>query len=200
MTEQYFSKQPQSKSNPKIWQADIDKQTYAFTSDDGVFSKRTVDFGSRLLIETYEDPDVKGDILDLGCGYGPIGISLARTYPDRSIVMVDINERAVSLAKKNAEMNDVENVEIIESDQFTAINNRSFAAILTNPPIRAGKEVIFNMYEESERALVTGGELWVVIQKKQGAPSTQKKLQELFAEVDVQARSKGYFIIKAKKV
>lgn len=200
MTEQYFSKQPQSKSNPKIWQADIDKQTYAFTSDDGVFSKRTVDFGSRLLIETYEDPDVKGDILDLGCGYGPIGISLARTYPDRSIVMVDINERAVSLAKKNAEMNDVENVEIIESDQFMAINDRSFAAILTNPPIRAGKEVIFNMYEESERALVTGGELWVVIQKKQGAPSTQKKLQELFAEVDVQARSKGYFIIKAKKV
>jgi len=200
MAEQYFSKQPQSKSHPTTWQSNIAGETYTFTSDEGVFSKKTVDFGSRLLIETYEDPGVEGDLLDLGCGYGPIGITLARSYEERQIVMVDINERAVALAKENAVTNGVTNVHITQSNQFEQIQGRKFAAILTNPPIRAGKKLIHEMFEKSAESLVEQGELWIVIQKKQGAPSAQKKLEELFSDVQIVARKKGYYIIKGKNI
>ncbi|WP_186576177.1 class I SAM-dependent methyltransferase [Aquibacillus kalidii] len=199
MSEQYFSQSPQSKSDPKIWTFPLRGMQYTFTSDAGVFSKKEVDFGSRTLIESFEEPKVNGEILDLGCGYGPIGITLAKTFPERHIVLSDINERAVSLAKKNAQKNSVENVEFIISDRLESFRERTFAAILVNPPIRAGKQIIYQMFEESFQALEPNGELWVVIQKKQGAPSAQKKLEELFSTVNIETKNKGYYIIRAKK-
>mgnify|MGYP001359643803 CR=1 FL=1 len=93
MTEHYFSKKPQTESSPKQWQTELKGKTYTFTSDTNVFSKDKVDFGSRLLIETFEEPEIQGDLLDLGCGYGPIGCALAGSYPERQIIMADINER-----------------------------------------------------------------------------------------------------------
>lgn len=197
MSEHYFSKNPQSKSEPKTWNYTLRGREYSFMSDVGVFSKNEVDFGSRLLIEQFEVPDISGDILDLGCGYGPIGIVLADQYPDRSVTMVDINERALELASENALKNRVEEVEVIQSDGFSCLGNRSFAAVVTNPPIRAGKKVVHKMFEESKQALLSRGELWVVIQKKQGAPSAKDKLESLFGNVEVVYRSKGYFILKA---
>ncbi|MRH44825.1 methyltransferase [Aquibacillus halophilus] len=199
MSEQYFSKQPQSKSNEKTWTFELRENKLSFTSDHGVFSKSEVDFGSRLLIQAFSAPEISGDILDLGCGYGPIGLSLAKAFPESKLVLTDINERAISLAKKNAENNDIVNVEFAISDRFEALQNRRFSAILTNPPIRAGKKIIFQMFEESYDALLSRGELWVVIQKKQGAPSTQKKLEEMFDSVEVVAKDKGYYILCAKK-
>ena len=197
MSEHYFSKNPQSKSEPKTWNYTLRGREYSFKSDVGVFSKNEVDFGSRLLIEQFEVPDISGDILDLGCGYGPIGIVLADQYPDRSVTMVDINERALELASENALKNSVGEVEVIQSDRFSCLGNRSFAAVVTNPPIRAGKKVVHKMFEESKQALLSRGELWVVIQKKQGAPSAKDKLESLFGNVEVVYRSKGYFILKA---
>ncbi|MBM7601735.1 16S rRNA (guanine1207-N2)-methyltransferase [Virgibacillus halotolerans] len=200
MSEHYFSQKPQSKSSPKTWNYQLREREYTFTSDVGVFSKNEVDFGSRLLIEQFNEPPIAGDFLDLGCGYGPIGIALADCYPDRNILMADVNERALVLAKQNATNNHVGNVELIKSDGLASINNHSFAAILTNPPIRAGKQVVNKLFEESRAALATGGMLWVVIQKKQGAPSAQKKLKDLFGNVEVVTKSKGYFILRSFNV
>ncbi|WP_100012636.1 class I SAM-dependent methyltransferase [Lentibacillus sediminis] len=200
MADHYFSQTPQSERSPKTWQYRLRGTMYTFTSDVGVFSKNEVDFGSRLLIEEFTEPEKAGDFLDLGCGYGPIGIALADHYPERHIVMSDVNERALELSKENAAHNHVENVAILQSDRFAQLENRSFAAIITNPPIRAGKQVVHQMFEESAKSLKSGGELWVVIQKKQGAPSAKKKLESLFTEVDTVARDKRYYIFKAVNV
>ncbi|PAV27910.1 16S rRNA methyltransferase [Virgibacillus profundi] len=199
MSEHYFSQNPQSKSSPRKWKYELKGNLYTFASDIGVFSKDEVDFGSRLLIEKFKEPSVAGDFLDLGCGYGPIGIALADHHKERNILMSDVNERALILAQQNAEINDVKNVEITQSDRLTNIENRSIAAIITNPPIRAGKKVVHQMFEESQAALIEHGELWVVIQKKQGAPSAKEKIEYLFGNAEVVARDKGYFILRATK-
>lgn len=198
MTNQYFSQNPDVESDRRTWTFPLRGYSLTFTTDNGVFSKNEVDFGSRLLIDTFTLPAVDGDILDLGCGYGPVGIALAKDFPDRNIIGVDINQRALELANENARQNDVKNVSFLESDIFSEIKEKKFAAILTNPPIRAGKQVVHQMLEDSKEALLYGGELSVVIQKKQGAPSAQKKLEELFSEVEVVAKKKGYFIFRAK--
>jgi 16S rRNA (guanine1207-N2)-methyltransferase len=113
--------------------------------------------------------------------------------------MIDVNERAIELAKANAGQNSVQNVDIYESDTLINVKEYNFAAILTNPPIRAGKKTVHGIFEQSHEHLVSHGELWVVIQKKQGAPSAIEKLKELFTTVDTIDKSRGYFIIKAVK-
>jgi 16S rRNA (guanine1207-N2)-methyltransferase len=201
LTEHYYSQKPDVVSNPKFWDFTLKGRTFRFKSDNGVFSKKEVDFGSRLLVESFNlNEAVEGNILDVGCGYGPIGISIAAAYPDRTIEMIDINSRAVELSKENAASNGIANVNIYESDRFDKVASNLFAAILTNPPIRAGKSVVHEILEESYRSLVAGGELWVVIQKKQGAPSAMDKMEQLFGNVEVPVKKKGYYILLSKKV
>ncbi|MFP3511622.1 class I SAM-dependent methyltransferase [Peribacillus sp. SIMBA_075] len=201
MTEHYYSHKPDVVSNPKFWDFTLKGRTFRFKSDNGVFSKKEVDFGSRLLVESFNlDEAVEGDILDVGCGYGPIGISIAAAYPDRTIEMIDINSRAVELSKENAASNGITNVKIYASDRFDKVGSNQFAAILTNPPIRAGKSVVHEILEEGYRSLVAGGELWVVIQKKQGAPSAMDKMEQLFGNIEVPVKKKGYYILLSKKV
>lgn len=136
----------------------------------------------------------------MGCGYGPIGLSIAASYPSRIVEMIDINSRAIDLSKENALSNGISNVNIYESDRFKKVTSTQFASILTNPPIRAGKKVVHEIFEESYNHLVEGGNLWVVIQKKQGAPSAMDKLEQLFGNVEIVEKKKGYFILVAKKV
>lgn len=200
MSEHYYSKKTAAKSEEKTWSIQLRGSTFSFITDHAVFSKREVDFGSKVLIESFEVPAIEGDLLDLGCGYGPIGLALASDYPDRQMVMVDVNERALELAGKNAARNKVTNVTIQESDRLQSLQGHRFAAVLTNPPIRAGKDVVHAMFEEAFEALHDGGALWVVIQKKQGAPSAKKKLEELSGHVEVLKKQKGYYILKAVKV
>ncbi|MDM5282077.1 class I SAM-dependent methyltransferase [Peribacillus frigoritolerans] len=201
MTEHYYSHKPDVVSNPKFWDFTLKGRTFRFKSDNGVFSKKEVDFGSRLLVESFNlNEAVEGNILDVGCGYGPIGISIAAAYPDRTIEMIDINSRAVELSKENAASNGIANVNIYESDRFDKVASNQFAAILTNPPIRAGKSVVHEILEESYRSLVAGGELWVVIQKKQGASSAMDKMEQLFGNIEVPVKKKGYYILLSKKV
>ncbi|KGR75322.1 class I SAM-dependent methyltransferase [Ureibacillus sinduriensis] len=200
MSEHYYSNKPQTESKPRQWKFTLLGNSFLFETDSGVFSKSEVDFGSRVLIETFRLPELEGAILDVGCGYGPIGLSIAKQYKDRLICMMDINERAVALSKKNAQTNGVQNVRIFESDGLASVEEGlQVAAILTNPPIRAGKETVFKFYDGAYEKLSTGGELWIVIQKKQGAPSTMNYLDEKFAEVEVVEKKKGYWIIRAKK-
>ena len=200
MSQHYYSKNPQTKSKPQEWTYTLRGETFRFQTDSGVFSKNDVDFGSRLLIEAFDEPVIEGPILDVGCGYGPIGMAIAKAFPQRHVHMVDINARAIELAQKNTVVNGVENVSVYESDGLSNVKQEGFGAILTNPPIRAGKETIFRFYEEAYAKLADSGSLWVVIQKKQGAPSTQEKLQGLFGDVRVADKKKGYFIFEARKV
>ncbi|MDR7080441.1 16S rRNA (guanine1207-N2)-methyltransferase [Neobacillus niacini] len=199
MSEHYYSRTQKVESEPKYWDFTLRNKLFRFKTDNGVFSKKEVDFGSRLLIEVFELPNVEGPVLDVGCGYGPIGLSIANNYPERNVHMIDVNERAIELAKANAEQNAVQNVEIYESDTLKSVKEFNFAAILTNPPIRAGKKTVHDIFDQSYEHLVTSGELWVVIQKKQGAPSAIEKLKERFTTVETIDKAKGYFIIKAVK-
>ena len=132
------------KSEPIEWSTELRGKKLRFRTDAGVFSKGEVDFGSRLLAETFVMSETEGDVLDVGCGYGPIGLSIAASFPERNVHMIDVNERALNLAKLNAERNNIKNVTIYPSDALSAVTEDGFAAILTNPPIRAGKETVFN--------------------------------------------------------
>lgn len=199
MSDHYYSNKPQTESKPRQWKFTLLGFDFKFETDAGVFSKSEVDFGSRVLIDAFEMPEVEGDVLDVGCGYGPIGLSIAKANPERFVHMMDVNTRALQLAEKNASMNGVQNVRIFESDGLSSVGDVKAAAILTNPPIRAGKETVFSFYDGAYEKLVVGGELWVVIQKKQGAPSSVSHLEEMFSEVDVVEKKKGYWIIRAKK-
>lgn len=198
MSEHYYSREQRVESNPKHWNFTLRGCDLKFKTDNGVFSKGEVDFGSRLLVESFRLPEIAGDLLDVGCGYGPIGLALAKDT-GRHVHMVDVNERALSLAKENAEINGISKVSIYESDCLTNVKQQQFAAILTNPPIRAGKKIVHQIFEQSFSYLKDGGELWVVIQKKQGAPSAIEKISALFGDVETVEKKKGYFILRAKK-
>jgi 16S rRNA (guanine1207-N2)-methyltransferase len=138
-------------------------------------------------------------VLDVGCGYGPIGISAALLCPDGHVTMVDINERATQLAADNAKRNHIDNVTVLQSDLLEQVKGMRFDVVLTNPPIRAGKETVHRIFVDSYDCLVPGGSLWVVIQKKQGAPSAMAKLESLYNDVEEVSKDKGYRILKAIK-
>jgi 16S rRNA (guanine1207-N2)-methyltransferase len=201
LTQHYYSNQPSAASDRQVWDFTLRGNKLLFTTDQGVFSKKEVDFGSRVLIEAFVFPDVEGPILDVGCGYGPIGLSLAKERPSTVVHMVDVNERAMELARLNAQKNNILNVHVFNSYCYDGVKpDEQYGAILTNPPIRAGKAVVHAILEGAVQRLLPGGELWVVIQKKQGAPSALEKLESLFGEVEVVEKKKGYYIIRAKKV
>ena len=196
----YYSKNPSAESDPTYWDFILRGKSFRFKTDNGVFSKKEVDFGSRLLVELFTYPeDASGNVLDVGCGYGPIGLSIGHSYEDKTVEMVDVNSRAIQLAQENAIQNNISNVRIYESDIFANVENTSFAAILTNPPIRAGKQVVHEILEKSYDHLSLNGELWVVIQKKQGAPSAMEKMEKVFGNVEIIGKKKGYYILVSKK-
>ncbi len=193
----YYSKHPDVNSDPTTWQFTLLKNNFTFTSDNGVFSKHTVDYGSRVLISTFDGTVMpQGKILDMGTGYGPIGLAIAKAYPDRQVEMVDVNELALALAEQNAVNNGIKNVRIYASDVYEQVTDR-FAAILTNPPVRAGKKVVDAMISGAKDHLVSGGTLTVVLQKKQGAPSAKKLMTTIFGNCEILKRDKGYYILQS---
>ncbi len=196
MADHYYTKKPSSASNPAQIQVELGGRTLRFWTDTGVFSKNELDPGSRLLIENI--PDLSGTVVDLGCGWGPIGISLALKNPDARLVLADVNERAVDLAQKNARENGANNLTVVLSDGFENLPT-SVDCVTTNPPIRAGKQVIYAMFDEAFKRLTPGGALYIVIRKQQGAPSAKKHLEERFESVEVVDRSGGYWILRAIK-
>lgn len=200
MSSHYYTSKPDGAHEYREIEYTYLGRRLSILTDANVFSKDRVDFGSSLLIQTMQmNPDAK--VLDLGCGYGPVGICAALLAEAGRITMVDINERAVELARKNIARNGISHAEAMISDGVQALPaDAQFDTILTNPPIRAGKEKVFEFYEGAYRHLVAGGELWVVIQKKQGADSTEKKLGEIFSDVEMVRQEKGYRIYKAKKL
>lgn len=198
MTHQhYYTKNPVSPHKPNSFKFTLgDNKTLFLTTDTGVFSKDKVDYGSECLIKSM--PRLTGHILDLGCGYGVIGLSLALLNPSSYVTMVDINERAVALANENAKNNKIENVKVYTSDGFANVKGL-FSTIVSNPPIRAGKKVIYPLFEKSIDFLEDGACLYLVIQKKQGAISAMEKLKTIYGNCELINKSGGYWILKSTK-
>ncbi|MGI6392850.1 MAG: class I SAM-dependent methyltransferase [Candidatus Izemoplasmatales bacterium] len=192
----YFTRENnQLESNRQWFKCFVGGKEFIFVTDRGVFSRKGLDFGSRLLLETILS-DMKDSVLDLGCGYGPIGIILADRWNAR-VTMVDVNLRALELAQINASINKVAPV-IIESDGMENISGK-YALIVTNPPIRAGKQIFYKWFHDSARFLEDGGELVFVMKKDQGAKSAIAYLESFYANVVVRRKKSGYYIISCQK-
>ncbi len=168
-------------------------ERFLFYTDNGVFSKDGLDYGSRLLLETIVQEDMGSHILDVGCGYGPIGIVLQK-IKDIYVDMVDVNLRALHLAERNMKENGCESIRVFESDCYSNVEGK-YTSIITNPPIRAGKKVVYEIVMKAKDYLEKDGKLFLVIRKEQGAKSLISDLQELY-NVEVLERRKGFFIIK----
>jgi 16S rRNA (guanine1207-N2)-methyltransferase len=194
MGEQYFTKNPTSESNVAVATWELDGREIEFLTDNGVFSRGHVDYGSRVLAESL--PKLSGRVLDIGCGYGFLGIAVKLINPDAAVVMCDVNLRALALARENAKRLGAD-VEVIESDGYSAVEGR-YDTVVTNPPVRAGKGVYYPWFDGAPEKLNPGGTLYVVLQKKQGAPSAQRHLETLFPKVEVVAKSSGYYVISAQ--
>jgi 16S rRNA (guanine1207-N2)-methyltransferase len=193
----YFTKENDTlKSNEKLILVKIKDKSFSFFTDHGVFSKQGLDFGSRLLIESILDYEGK-KVLDIGCGYGPLGIIFKSFNPDSDVSMIDVNDRAVKLSQKNATSNKVI-VNVFYSDSFGDITEE-YDLIFTNPPIRAGKDVIYSFFHGAKNHLKAEGMFFFVMNKKHGAPSAIKKCEEIFSSVEVINKKSGYYIIKCIK-
>lgn len=197
MSDHYYTNRPAAEHDRRTIEVELRGKKVRLVTDAGVFSKSGLDYGSRVLIDALEIPE-KASVLDVGCGYGPIGIA-AGILGATSIVMLDVNERAIELARENAAANGVPQAKAMQSDLLEAVSQERFDVIITNPPIRAGKETVHRLFEQASECLKPGGSLWIVIQKKQGAPSAKAKLEELFERVDEVTKDKGYRIYKAVK-
>ncbi|UEX89923.1 class I SAM-dependent methyltransferase [Staphylococcus ratti] len=198
----YYDSHPDSESNERTLTYETEHQQLTLTTDAGVFSRERVDFGSDLLIQTFLNAHPPGEvkrIIDVGCGYGPIGLMLAKVAPYDEVTMLDVNHRALALVEKNARLNDIHNIKVLESDGLSAIEVAQADYILTNPPIRAGKQVVHKILEDAHACLKAKGALYVVIQKKQGMPSAKKKMEAVFGNVESIKNSKGYHILKSIK-
>lgn len=198
MSDHYFTSKPTAEHDEATFTTQLRGMDFTFTTDAGVFSRDRIDFGSLLLIEVMQVKPAD-TVLDIGCGYGPIGSVAARLAPEGKVYMVDVNERAAVLARRNLKANKIGNAEVRVGDALEPVRGIAFDTILTNPPIRAGKAVIYRMVDEAYEALKPGGSLWVVIQNKQGAPSMKKKLQERFGNVQDVERKAGYHIFQSIK-
>ena len=193
MSEHYYTQNPTSRHDVKQLEIALDGQVLKFTTDAGVFSRGELDAGTELLIKSL--PQLHGTALDMGCGWGALGLFVKLRNPALKITMADINERAVELTRKNAAANALE-CEVICSDGFSGIDG-TYDTVITNPPIRAGKRVIYDMFLRAREHLTPDGALYIVIQTKQGADSALKYLRENYAQADIIARGGGFKVIRA---
>ena len=189
----YYAENPDAAHDIHELRVELLGEKMTFLTDAGVFSKKMVDFGSQLLLKCLEVNQGE-TVLDVGCGYGPLGLSLAKAYGVQA-TMVDINNRALDLARKNAERNKVE-ATIFQSNIYEQVKGK-FDHVISNPPIRAGKQVVHEIIEKSKDFLGIGGDLTIVIQKKQGAPSAKSKMEDVFGNCEIVKKDKGYYILRS---
>ena len=196
----YFDKNPEISSQVREISFTLFDKKYTYYTDNGVFSKSRIDEGTYIFLKVLVPLGLSGRILDLGCGYGPIGLTIAQNSKEARVDLADINSRALALASKSGDrLNLNSRVTFLHSDIYEKIEG-PYDSIVVNPPIRAGKVVTYSMYSGARQRLIDGGSLYVVIRKKQGAESAFKYLETVFENVSVLHKEKGYWIIKATKV
>lgn len=196
MAEHYYTQNPGTEHDEKQVRYEVLGFPFNCTTDSGVFSRDGLDMGTRILLEAL--PELTGRVLDLGCGWGPVGTALGRKYPGIEITMTDINARAAELARRNLAANGVQNAEVVQGDGYERVSGK-YNAIVLNPPIRTGKAVIYAMFEGAKAHLAENGALYIVIRKQQGAESAQKYLEGIYGNVSRIAREKGYWVLKCSE-
>ena len=192
----YFTNEDLKSNVQKISTYILD-ENFSFYTDNGVFSKEKLDFGSRVLLENIPISEISGEVLDVGCGYGPIGIVLSK-LTNAKVTMIDVNKRALHLVERNLKINQVSAC-VLESDAYASLENKTFDFILTNPPIHAGKQKVYEILMGAKEHLNPGGRLFLVIRKVQGAKSCFSDLEKYYNEVQVLEKNKGFFVISCKK-
>ena len=196
----YFDLDPSLASKERPIEFMIDGRIITLISDNGVFSKNKIDEGTFAFLKVLVPLRLSGRILDIGCGYGPIGLTIAITSPEARVDLADINTRALALCEKNAQQLGLsQRVTVLQSDVYENIEG-TYDSIVVNPPIRAGKVVTYKMYEGAYTHLIDGGSLFIVIRKNQGAPSASKYIESIFGNITLLKRDKGYYIYQAKKM
>ena len=194
MPDHYYTENPNSAHDERRIALRALGNDLTFVTDAGVFSRDGLDRGTEVLLEAL--PPLEGRVLDLGCGWGAVGVALGKRYPALDIVMTDINSRAVELARRNLAENGV-TAAVLRGDGFDAVEGR-FDAIVTNPPIRAGKAVIYGLFARARDYLEPDGALYVVIRKQQGAPSALKYLKEIYSRAETVDRASGFHVLRAQ--
>lgn len=192
----YFINDNNLKHNKKLISLNYNNKKLNFYTDNGVFSKEHFDYGSRILVDNFLKEEKNGCVLDLGCGYGAIGIILSFNK-NMFIDMVDINENAVSLASGNLKLNDVSNACVFVSDVYSLVKNK-YDYIITNPPIRAGKDTVRRFLFDGQNYLKDNGEIWFVMRKDHGVKSMIKELMKDYF-VSVVCKDKGFYVVRMKK-
>ncbi|MFP3952174.1 MAG: class I SAM-dependent methyltransferase [Candidatus Bathyarchaeia archaeon] len=191
MTEHYFTEEPSSEERVGLLKTHLRGSEFEFLTSTGLFSYRRIDLGTRILIENMIIPE-EGTFLDLGCGYGPIGIVAARVNPDLEVYMTDINTRAVEYARINVEKNGV-NAEVVQGDSYEGVNHVTFNAIASNPPVSAGmKDVVRPMVFGAKEHLIESGSLQMVMRYNKGGRTLESMMAKCFGSVDVLAKKGGY--------
>ena len=193
MTQHYYSENPNIAHDEKQVIYEVMGHEFTCVTDAGVFSRDGLDMGTRVMLEAM--PEMHGRVLDLGCGWGPVGAAVGKKYPETEIVMTDINLRAVETARKNLMANGVKNAQAVQGDGFENVSGK-FDFILLNPPIRTGKNVIYAMFSDAREYLSASGALYIVIRKQQGAESAEKYLNTIYSDVERVAREKGYWVLR----
>ena len=194
MPDHYYTENPNSAHDERRIALRALGNDLTFVTDAGVFSRDGLDRGTEVLLEAL--PPLEGRVLDLGCGWGAVGVALGKRYPALDIVMTDINSRAVELARRNLAENGV-TAAVLQGDGFDAVEGR-FDAIVTNPPIRAGKALIYGLFARARDYLEPDGALYVVIRKQQGAPSALKYLKEIYSRAETVDRASGFHVLRAQ--
>ncbi len=195
MTNMYYEKNPTADHDIHELRVRLLDTPMTFLTDAGVFSKRMVDYGSQVLLSALELEAGKR-LLDVGCGYGPLGLTLGKVFGVQA-TLIDINSRALDLARANAEKNQVK-ARIFQSNIYEEVEG-NFDYIVSNPPIRAGKSVVHEIIKGAFCHLEDQGSLTIVIQKKQGAPSAKAKMEEVFGNCQILKKDKGYYILESVK-
>ena len=195
MTKMYFAENPDAEHDIHELNVQLLGQNMTFLTDAGVFSKKMIDYGSQTLLKCL-DFHKQESVLDVGCGYGTLGLTLVKAKEVKA-TLVDINQRALDLARQNAERNQVL-ATIFQSNLYQNVEGR-FHHIISNPPIRAGKQVVHEVITGSYTHLLDGGDLTIVIQKKQGAPSAKAMMEEVFGNCEILKKDKGYYILRSRK-
>ena len=196
--EHYFTQAPQTPAKLGVIRTQLRGKSFEFLTSSSVFSKKQVDLGTRLLIETMVLPET-GAVLDVGCGYGAVGIAAAASNPTLRVVMTDVNERAVRLARQNSRKNKVRNTEVRCGYLYEPVKDLTFNCILSNPPVSAGMETVKALITHAPTVMAENASFQMVIRSKIGAKTLPHVFGKTFGNCYVLARKSGYRVLMAKK-
>lgn len=194
----YYAAQPRSKLKLGKIHVCLRGVSFEFLTSSGVFSKKRVDLGTKLLVESMILPE-KGSVLDVGCGYGAVGVAVATFNPSLRVVMVDVNERAVWLAKQNIEINRVGNAEVRCGNLYEPIGDLTFDCILSNPPVSAGMSTVKAIITEAPAHMTSKALFQMVVKSKIGGKRLQSFFEGAFGNFKILARESGYRVLMAEK-